>query len=164
MTILLLNNTYLSACTVDDRIMFAILEIEKHPQLGIGYPYLISFNNKTDLNKYKTKYDMIKLDNRTIDCYNKENCSNILKELEKKYNINNLDLGAFQINKKYWNMKLKDYFDLKKSYRKACSIIVGHNKKKWTWSNIANYHSKTNKLNTEYKNKILKNIYKNIKE
>lgn len=157
--ILLFSFGHLSAkeCKVDDRIMFAIATIERHPKTPIGYPFLISLNSSKDQKKAiknKTLKNFF-LDKRTIDCDNKETCVKILSILEDN-GIKNLDLGGFQLNYLYWDMKNnQDYFNIKKSYKKACAIVMSHNKNKWTWENIAKYHSKTKKYNESYKKNLL---------
>jgi len=157
--ILLFSFGHLSAeeCAVDDRIMFAIATIEKHPKTPVGYPYLISLNSSKDQRKARTNKALEKffLDKRTIDCNNKETCVEILSILEEN-GIKNLDLGGFQINYLYWGMESnQDYFNVRKSYEKACIIVTSHNKNKWTWENIAKYHSKTKKYNEAYKKNLL---------
>ena len=47
--------------------------------------------------KVLSSYDFIYIDSRTLDCKNRNNCIKILNYLEEN-NINNLDLGAFQLN------------------------------------------------------------------
>ncbi len=143
-------------CSVDDRIMFAIATVERHNKTPVGYPYLISLNLSID---QKTAAKMTEtqgyfLDRRTMDCRSQNECVSILTALEKK-SIINLDLGAFQTNYMFWKLKKKNYFDLEKSYDKACDIVMSHNKKGWTWENIAKYHSKTKKLNKKYSKNVL---------
>ena len=151
-------------CKVDDRIMFAIAKIEKHRLTPVGYPYLISINTKTDQKSAK-KIPGIKkyfLDSRTLDCNSKSECVSVLEKLNQ-HGIVNLDCGAYQINYKYWSMKKQEYFDVQKSYTKACEIIMYHNKLRWTWENIAKYHSKTRKYNERYKKYLIATIEKNMR-
>ena len=143
-------------CKVDDLIMYNIASIEAHKDLPVGYPYIISLNNKKDFYKLKND-DLLKdlfLDKRTIHCLSQNVCVLTLKYLIAK-NIKNVDCGAFQLNYKFWKIPKKDYFDVEKSYRKACDIVMFYNKKEWTWENIAKYHSKTKVYNTRYKNNLL---------
>lgn len=150
-------------CNIDDRIMYSIASVERHKKTPIGYPYLISINKKKD--QYKalqdTKINSYFLDSRTIDCENQEKCISILNRLTS-LNIINIDCGCFQINYKFWSIKKKDYFDIKKSYDKACDIIMSHNKRNWTWENIAKYHSKTKKHNDRYKKNLLVAVKRNL--
>lgn len=157
----MLINSVFAECKVDDRIMFSIAEVEKHAKRDVGYPYLISLNNTKDKEKLSEDFTPYFLDNRTIDCENYENCILIAKTLIEN-GVTNLDNGAFQINYNYWKMPLGNYFDIKKSYLKACSIIESHNTKEWTLRNIANYHSGTPSLNKKYRAKLLAKINKNI--
>jgi len=150
------------ACEVDDRIMYSIAEIEKHQKRIVGYPYLISFNDKQDLSKLNDSIKSFFIDNRTIDCLNIQVCNKLLN-LFIMNGIKNLDCGAFQLNYMYWKLPIGEYFDIKKSYLKACSIIENNNKLKWSWSNIANYHSSTPKINKKYQALLLASIKKNIK-
>ena len=150
-------------CSIDKRIMYSIAQVEKHPKRVVGYQYLISFNNKDDIYMVKNIYPHLFIDNRTLDCENSYQCADILYNLST-YGIRNLDCGTFQINTKYHEMnKFEDYFDLKISYKKACTIVEGHIKKGLTWENIAKYHSKTKKYNEAYKKKLFKVLEKNLK-
>ena len=151
-------------CSVDDRIMFAIAKVERHPKTPVGYPFLISINMKKDKVKAKKIQSLKKyfLDSRTLDCNSQEECVGVLHELNN-HGITNLDCGAFQLNYKYWKMqRIADYFDTKKSYEKACSIVMSHNKSNWSWENIAKYHSKTKKYNTKYKKYLIATIEKEL--
>ena len=151
-------------CSVDEKIMYSIAEVEKHPKKPVGYQYLISFNNKEDASFAMNIFPYLFLDNRTVDCLDSYTCADVLYTLYN-YNIKNLDCGAFQINTKYHNMdRYEDYFDLKKSYKKACTIVEGHIKNKLSWENIAKYHSKTKKYNEAYKQRLFKVLKKNLKK
>jgi hypothetical protein len=94
------------------------------------------------------------LNSRAIDCKNQNICVKITNVL-LEHNINNLDLGAFQINYKYHKLPIKDYFNLKTSYAKAEQIVTGHIKRYgYNLRAIANYHSKTPVLNKAYREKL----------
>lgn len=162
LSITILNAFDTSSCSVDNRIMYAIAKMEGHPKKNVGYPYLISFNIKSEasLIKQNHKFKKFFLDRRSIDCKNKETCVNILKFLTQN-KIKNIDLGAFSLNYKFFKMNYNNYFDIEKSYHKSCSIIEFHNKKEWSWDNIAKYHSKTPHLKEKYKNKLI-SIVNNI--
>lgn len=150
-------------CKVDDLIMYNIASIEAHKDFPTGYPYIISLNNKKDYNQLKED-NLVKemfLDKRTIHCLNQKVCVLTLKYLIAK-NIKNVDCGAFQLNYKFWKIPKKDYFDVRKSYDKACEIVMFYNKKEWTWENIAKYHSKTKVYNTRYKNILLAKLERAI--
>ncbi|WP_294961485.1 hypothetical protein [Sulfurimonas sp.] len=150
-------------CKVDDNIMYGIATIEKNKHTPVGYPFLISLNSAKDQKSIRANDELsyLFLDVRTIDCVNQKNCVSVLKSLKAK-GIKNLDLGAFQICQLFWEMPEADYFDIKKSYLKACSIVMSHNKKKWSWKNIAKYHSKTKKHNNRYKKELLAAVKKNL--
>jgi len=139
-------------CLIDYSVLYAVASCERHIKRDVGYPYLISFNNKSDVNKAKKNLTLNWMDNRTVDCKSRDNCKKKLKTLND-LNINNLDLGGYQICQRSFNYKDYDeYFTLKKSYQNACGIIYSHYKetKKWSWQTIARYHSKTPKLNRSY--------------
>lgn len=146
------------ACEIDKNIFYSIL-MNEAPKGKVGYEYLISFNNSSDVKILKkTQIKSYFLDNRTIDCKNKELCSYILYSLTKS-NITNLDLGAFQINYKVHNLeKLSDYFDINKSYKFACNYLKSCIKQyNYTWQGIACYHSKTPHYNEKYRLKLKRN-------
>ena len=143
------------SCSIDNDIMLSILKTESHKDKTIGYPYLISFNNRIDQKIVrKTSIKKYLLDNRTIDCKDKDTCIKITKTL-LEVGINNLDLGAFQINYEFHKMKVEKYFSFKESYFKACSfiskLIKNHG---YNWRTIAMYHSATPKYNYNYLKKI----------
>ena len=145
-----------NACSLDGSILSLIATIEGHRKKDIGYPYLVSFNNKKDAKKIKSKLGSdIFLDNRTIDCKNRELCTKITNFLIYTENITNLDLGAFQINYTFHKMKTKDYFSFDESYKKACSFLEELVKRHgYSWETIARYHSGTPKYNYAYLKKI----------
>jgi len=155
------SSLFAKECVVDDRIMYAIAEIEGHRDTPVGYPYLISINSKKDKLKAKRIKELAPyfLDSRTIDCQGESQCTSLLSILNSN-GIFNLDLGSFQINELYWKMDKRDYFNIKKSYHKACEIVMSHNKMKWSWENIAKYHSKTKSHNLKYKKYLLAKIEK----
>jgi len=162
--VFLFLNTFLNAttndkCLIDDTIMFAIAENERSKHRPIGYPYLISFNNNENIEKLGKTLASYLIDSRTIDCKSKTLCVKILNTLIEN-NITNLDLGAYQINYIFYKIPFEDYFDIRKSYLKACNIVYNHNKKEASWENVAKYHSGTPKYNKNYKEKLLKNIAK----
>jgi hypothetical protein len=152
-------------CTVDKNIIYSILLNEGLTNRA-GYEYIISFNNKDEAKSVK-EIVAIKpffINNRTLDCRNKELCSYILYQLSKA-NITNLDLGAFQINYKIHNLKtLNDYFNIDKSYKFACSHIESCIKQYGnSWYSYACYHSRTPKYNKIYREK-LKINYEKVQE
>ena len=136
------KDVYLYQCPVSYKVMYWIANIEKSQKRDAGYPFLISFNKKGDIKKVSKIFDYIKIDNRTIDCLNKDNCVNIAKRLLKQ-KVFNLDLGAYQINYKFHkSQNLGQYFNLKDSYIKACNILKRLIKKYgYSWKTIAKYHS-----------------------
>ena len=160
--LLFTNNINAVQCSIDKRIMYSIAQVEKHNKRVIGYQYLISFNNKNDAYMAKNIYPFLFLDDRTIDCENETQCSDILYNLQT-YGIDNLDCGTFQINTKFWNMPYENYFNLEKSYKKACSIVEFYTKKELNWKNIAKYHSGTKKHNEKYQELLYIALKKNLK-
>lgn len=157
-SILALTTSLYAECRVDYAVMYLLANNERHMKRDIGFPYLISFNNDKDKEKAKKILNLNWLDNRTVDCINLDNCKKNLRSINE-LNIKNLDLGAFQINQRYFDYEnLDDYFILKKSYNKACSIIYTHYQetKKWNWGTIARYHSKTKDYNRNYATQLKK--------
>lgn len=147
-------------CSVKDRVILAVLEAESHPKKGIGYEYLISFNNSDEaafVKKYLPKYF---IDNRTIDCKNLETCALVAKKLLHA-GYTNLDMGAFQINS-YWHKKdkVEDYFNYEKSYKFACGYLEKMiDKHGYNWYAIAGYNSQTISKNVNYQKKLIDNYF-----
>ncbi len=145
-------------CSIDYSIMYAIQKIERHSKFPIGYPFIISFNSKEDVIFAKKKFDLNWIDNRSINCEELIKCEKILKKLIK-IKVDNLDLGSFQINYKYHKMKLRDYFNNKKSYLKACEILQDLIQRYGTSADtIARYHSSTDKYKNIYVDKFFKSF------
>ena len=120
--------------------------------------------DKKDAQFAKSIFPYLFIDSRTLDCNDSYTCADVLYTM-KMYNINNLDCGTYQINTKYWEMaNYEDYFDLQKSYKKACEIIEYHTKDELSWVNIAKYHSKTKKHNKKYKERLFRILKKNMKK
>ena len=148
-----------SECEIPYEVMYAIAKTERHLKREVGYPYLISINRKKDIKKAKRVYGMLFIDNRTIDCLLKEGCIKVARDLIKM-GIKNIDLGAFQINYKFYRYPLEDYFDLKKSYKRACSILTRlKNRYGWSWETIGKYHSFKKWRAWKYATEVYKNIY-----
>ncbi|MBW6487553.1 hypothetical protein [Sulfurimonas sp.] len=162
---LLLASMLQAECLVDYSVMYLIAKNEMHEKRDIGYPYLISFNNPNDSKKAKEKIsDLNWLDGRTVDCKGIDICENTLASINL-LDIYNLDLGAYQINQKWYFFKDKnEYFNLEKSYNNACRIVYGHYEETgtWDWKTIARYHSKTPEHNKQYAER-LKASYIKIK-
>lgn len=154
-------NEYLYQCEIDYTIMYAIAATEGHGKREIGYPYLISLNQKiTNKKEIKKKFHIIFLDKRSIDCKNKNTCVALTHYLVNK-EVKNIDLGAFQINYIYHPLPIEVYFDLKKSYKYACFYIEKLVKKYgYTWSNIAKYHSFNRGENKKYLKRLQQNYIK----
>lgn len=153
-------------CKVQPIIMYSIAQLEGSNQFPVGYPYIISINNKKDVKTLeKTKLKAYFINNRTINCKSQQFCVSVTKLLIHNH-ITNVDLGAFQLNYYYHPYKqLSIYFNLRKSYNTACAIISKDNAKKWAWDNVAKYHSWTTAIRNRYKQKLLALIYQNyIKE
>lgn len=156
LSLLVTFNLFAKECKLDYSIMYLIAMNERHPQRNIGYPYLISFNNKKDA-KIARKYFNEFIDSRTMDCKNKDKCVEITKILIEA-NITNLDLGAFQISYRHHKHKIFSYYDLKKSYNIGCLIAqrnIDLNNIKF--SDIAKYNSFKKKRNRAYAKKIQRN-------
>ena len=103
------------------------------------------------------------LDSRSIDCLNTSNCLKIFIALiVNKYT--NIDMGAFQLNYKWQHIPQEDYFDLNKSYSKACSYIEHMiSRYGYSWETIAKYHSLTKKHYSKYLRNMKKLILKKEK-
>jgi len=152
---------YAKTCNFEYEVIYQIAANERHPQRDVGYPYLISFNNQSDMEKIVKKFEnkYIKLDNRTIDCKSLDVCINIFRFLWIN-GISNIDLGAFSINPRFYKAKEpKEYFDLKDSSDKVCEILEKLKEKYgWSWETMGKYHSWTKELNTAYTDKIQQRI------
>lgn len=158
------ENDYNKECIVDYSVMYVVAQNERHSKRDIGYPYLISFNSQNDVAVAKKSAKLNWLDNRTVDCRSTEQCKEDLRKINS-LSIENLDLGAFQINQRWFGYEDKEeYFNLRKSYKNACNILLEHYKQtgEWSWKTIARYHSKTQKHNNMYKDRLVNN-FKNIK-
>lgn len=160
---ILLISALSADCKVDYSIMYVIAQSEKHLNRDVGYPFLISFNDSKDAKKIKKTTSFDWLDTRTIDCHNQEQCEIELQIINQE-KIANLDLGAYQINHRWFKYNDKSkYFNLKKSYEQACQIVYSHysKDKEWNWERIARYHSKTSKYNKRYA-RVLQNNYSKL--
>lgn len=154
-------------CNIDYKVLYTIASVEGHPKRNVGYPFLISFNNKENLQWFLQNYNhnnYIKLDNRSIDCVNREICVQILDFLIKN-KIKNLDLGAFSLNYKFVRFdNNENFFSLSSSYKMACKILTLLTKKHgWSMETIAKYHSSTKHHNQRYQ-KILEKAYITLNE
>jgi hypothetical protein len=140
-------------CSLDYSIMHSIQKIERHSKCKVGYPYLISFNSPEDVSLAKKKFNLNWLDDRSVNCEELIKCETILKKLTKA-KIDNLDLGAYQINYKFHKMKFNNYFNNNKSYIKACKILEELIQRYGISADtIARYHSSTNKYKNAYATK-----------
>lgn len=151
-----IREIYNRQCKVSPVILEAIAKVERHAKRPPGYPFLISFNNEQEA---KVVQDIIGkevfLDWRTIDCKNSEICIKISEYVIHTLSIQNMDLGAYQINFKHHKMPLKNYFSFEDSYFKACHFLETLiNQHGYTWETIARYHSATPKYNYAYLEKI----------
>lgn len=150
-------------------VPFILLETIKLTENEASYPFLIRTNQTATLEKFKKISKMHggkdTKDIMVIDCINLHNCVNISRELITS-NITNLDLGLFQINYDSFKYPLSSYFDKNYSYKNACKVIqekIKINKGKWSWEVLASYHSMTPELNMIYKEKLINNYKKLIK-
>jgi hypothetical protein len=152
--------SFAKECKLDKKILYSILMNEGLPN-KIGYEYIISFNNKSDLTRVKkSKLKPYFVNSNVIDCKNAYMCEVILSKLNNA-GIKNLDLGAFQINYKVHRMAKKDYFNLESSYKYACGYIENMIAKHgYNWYAIASYHSQTPHFNNIYRNKLIKKYQK----
>ena len=157
--LLFANN--INKCKLDPSILVTIAKVEKNKKRKAGYPYLISFNNKSDAIFIRKKLGKtIFLDQRTIDCKNKKLCKDITNFLVSQ-KITNLDLGPFQINYKFHKFKIKKYFNISESYYIACNYIEDNVKKYGkNWYAVAGYHSFSLTHNLEYQKNLKRNYQK----
>lgn len=155
---ILVSSFIRAECGLNDDYLSIIQMNERNMGREIGYPYLISFNSKKEANVVRNSLDGYWIDDRTIDCEDRVTCKYILHSLEE-LNINNLDLGSFQLNKKYHKLNEEDYFDNEKEKQVACTILESNFKKYgYSWKTFANYHSKTKKHNKRYREKLMVNL------
>ena len=143
-------------CSVPPMILEAIVKVERHAKRAPGYPYIIAFNNVDDAKVVKQVLgNELFLDWRTIDCLNSSICQKLTSYIVKEHKIQNMDLGAYQINYYYHKMPIDYYFSFEKSYIKACkyleTLISNHG---YSWETIARYHSSTPQFNHAYLQKI----------
>lgn len=139
-------------CTATYEMLYAIASNERHKSRDVGYPYLISFNKKTDVRKLKVEDKRFMIDNRTLDCRNKANCTQIIGYLTKM-GVKNMDLGPFQICYMYHknNLYPHQFFSLKDSFEFAKNLSNSNFKKHGcTWEALARYHSATPYHNKKY--------------
>lgn len=145
---------YAKDCEFQDSVLDGIAKIEGHPKREFGYPYIISFNKKSDVLKLTIDDRWIPIDSRTIDCLDFDRCIAVYEEI-KDLGITNIDLGAYQINPKFWKLKPEEYFDFEKSRSKACKILTGLKKQYgWSWETMAKYHSKKKENNLAYQKRL----------
>lgn len=146
-----------------------LLETVKLTENEISYTYLIRTNDTTTLKKFYTiaekfKFNMTK-DPMVIDCIDNQNCIEITRAFVKN-DITDLDLGLFQINYKSYPYSLNTYFDEQLSYFAACNVIhekIRIAKNIWSWEVLASYYSRTPDLNKKYKEKLISNYKKLVK-
>jgi hypothetical protein len=143
---------YAEECQITYKMLWSIAHNERHLKRDVGYPYLISFNKKKQRFNLKPKHLKMMLDNRTLDCKNQKQCTQIASYLIKK-GVTNMDLGGFQICY-YWfgkDVPLKGFFSLNDSYKFASRRTKTLTKRYGcTWQALARYHSGTKSLNTKY--------------
>jgi len=157
---------FIEECNVPYGVMLSIANVEKLKNTEAGYPYVISFNNKSDYKKAKEMsfFNEVKdvYNERNIDCIDKQKCIKLTINLVES-NITNLDLGAYQINMNYHKLKISDYFSLSAEYLYACSFLneIYKRKGKWDWETVATYHSSLKKRNLIYQ-KLLQKSYKSL--
>lgn len=154
-----------SVCNIDNALLSAIEMQERHAYKEVGYPYLISFNNKSEAKKLKKTFEQLKgewLDNRTFDCKESQNCIKITKALVTN-GYKNLDLGHLQFCYTHHTFEISEYFDPKRSKQRACKYLYSlKNQFGWSWKTVARYHSSTPELNSNYKKMIIANYEKVI--
>jgi len=158
------NASSYDQCRLSHQSMVLIAKVEKHPKRKLGYPYLISFNNKKDAvsakKKYKKYFIYKSKSARTIDCKSETVCLQILDDL-LKHKIKNLDLGGFQINYMYHKIPKRHYFRVAESYQYACAYAQNFTDKYGsTFKSLAMYHSGTPK----YRNAYAKRMYNEYKK
>jgi hypothetical protein len=153
------GNAY-ESCHLSHQSMLLIAKVEKHPDRKLGYPYIISFNNKKDVVKahriFSPFFIKQKGIGRSIDCQDEETCVSMLNRLLEMH-IVNMDLGSFQINYKFHRLNSKnDYFRVAESYEYACAYAQTFvDKYGPTFKALAMYHNKKPK----YRNIYAKRMY-----
>jgi len=154
-------------CGLAHEVMYILAKNEHHPQRKVGYPYLISFNNKRDAILAKKHFKSLFISNkgvdRTLDCKNQKRCVEVLDKV-LKLGIKNLDLGSFQLNYIYHKHPKMDYFSVVESYDLACAYAESFTKKYgYTWRSLAKYHSKTPKYRDRYAKRMYDEYHKKDK-
>ncbi|RDU55068.1 hypothetical protein CQA49_00885 [Helicobacter sp. MIT 00-7814] len=141
-------------CQIHDDVLFGIATIEGHPKRDLGYPYIISFNKKSDIYKLTEDDRWFSIDSRTIDCLDTDRCLAVYSEI-RDLGIKDIDLGAFQINPRFWQYNPEEYFDFEKSKQRACEILTKiKDRHGWSWESIAKYHSKKKENNLAYQKRL----------
>ena len=143
-------------CKINPKLLEVIAVIEQHPKKGPGYPYIISFNELEDSKQVQSVLgNELFLDSRTIDCKNSQLCQKITSYIIREQNIENMDLGAYQINYRSHKIPMDYYFSFEQSYIKACKFLETLvDKHGYSWETIARYHSSTPKYNYAYLQRI----------
>lgn len=111
---------------------------------GVCDPNVIRINRKKDI--VKAKLANFKIKGHHIRCVTAEKCSKTLSSLLEA-GINNVDLGAYQINYMYQSSRWKDkgdytaYFDIEKSELRAREILRGLiDQHGYGWRTLGRYH------------------------
>ncbi|MHC3995775.1 hypothetical protein ACXWTF_13195 [Thiomicrolovo sp. ZZH C-3] len=152
--VMLLLPSMSAADSIDERLyplIYSIAAVERHTERPIGYPFLISFNaKKSKTEAVRRKYEELFVDNRTMDCRNKELCVQVATEViaaGDEY----VDLGALQICYHYHTLPMEDYFELSKSFEFAMEFTKRNIKLHgWTWGAVAHYNSSDPQRNEIY--------------
>lgn len=150
-------------CRVPYEVMYAIGSAERSLQRQVGYPYLIAANGGGTTRCATRLAGPLFIDRRTIDCGEREACSALAEALVSECG-ENFDLGAFQLNYRWHRFAFDEYFELAKSYRRACGFVeelaARHG---WSWDTVAMYHSSTPKHKEPYRKKIVQIYQKEVR-
>lgn len=155
--------SFIKKCNIPYAIMLSIAHIEREKNHDVGYPYMISFNNYKDYLRAKKAGLFSKVkdmkNKRNVDCLNKKECTRLVNDL-LALKIDNIDIGAFQLNVRYHKIQTEDYFSLEREYLYACDYIntLVKGSGKWDWETVARYHSSLKSKNVIYQ-KLLKHAY-----
>ena len=158
--------SFIERCNIPYSIMLTIAYVERERSRDAGYPYIVSFNAKKDY-IYAKEIELFKdvrdlENNRNVDCLSKKKCTELTDKL-LSMGIDNIDVGAYQLNVYYHKLQTENYFSLEHEYSYACKFINSLIKSsgKWDWETLAKYHSSHKSKNIAYQ-KLLKRAYKKL--
>lgn len=146
---------------IPDVVLDAIMDAECLKDKGIYNPHFIRINTQKDI--LTIKNNNIKISGPYIRCENPDKCSDMVKTLVA-LEIDNIDMGPFQINYMYQNERWSNeedyqkYFVLSHAEDRAREILQSLIRSYgYSWRTIGRYHhfsSKNKERNRNYYRKV----------